>query len=71
MEVVYVLHHTHVLADGEEDIKLIGVFSTAESAQSAVDELRFQKGFRVDRAGFSVNKYLVDKVHWREGFRSV
>lgn len=34
---LYVIDHLHVRNDGEEDVKLIGVYSTKARAQQAVD----------------------------------
>jgi homoserine kinase type II len=68
MEIAYVLHH--VRADDEHggDAKLIGVYRSEESAQTAVHRLSDQAGFRDYPGGFEISPYPLDKDHWVEGF---
>jgi hypothetical protein len=66
--VVFVVQHLLTLTDGEESIKMIGVYSTQEKAQQAVDRLSRQPGFRDSPKGFSIDPYTVDKDSWAEGF---
>ena len=43
---VYVLWHTHELKDdygSHDEIKMIGIFSTKEKAQRAIEQLRIRK----------------------------
>lgn len=68
---VYVLQHVHESADGGEDIKLIGVYSSREKAQAAVARLCQTPGFRDEPAGFSIDEYGVDQDHWVEGYSTV
>jgi hypothetical protein len=67
---VFLLHHIHELPDGGEDVTLIGVYSSAESAELAKLRLCKQPGFRDSPAGFSIEPYTVDADHWSEGFIS-
>lgn len=78
-ETVVVVQHVRVRPDGSEDVKLIGVYRTAEAAHAAVERLRIQPGFgdsprvlspSVDDAGsgFSVDEYPLDQDHWTTGF---
>ena len=80
MNIVYLLYHIHVLPDGEEDSKLIGVYRSNESAEAAVAHLRSQPGFRDfpkllgredDASGFYIDPYELDKARWTEGFVTV
>jgi hypothetical protein len=68
---VFVLQHVHVINDDEEDIKLIGVYSTRERAEQAVARLRRQQGFSNTPEGFSIDEYPVDQDHWTEGYVTV
>ena len=79
MTTVFVLQHTVTRSFDREDVKLIGVYSTRESAHAAVGRLRSQPGFRdhpkiLDASrddetdGFTVDEYRLDVVHWCEGF---
>ncbi len=67
---VYVLQHVHEAPNGDEDIKLIGVYASAEAADAAVARLILQPGFREHQEGFDVAKYELGKDHWIEGFVS-
>jgi hypothetical protein len=67
----FVLQHVHVINDGEEDVKLIGVYSTRERAEQAVARLRSQPGFCDTPEGFSIDEYPVDQDHWTEGYVTV
>lgn len=64
---VFVVQHEHQLGDCDE-VKFIGVYSTNERAQAAVDRAKQLSGFRDHPDGFSVDPYEVDRDHWTEGF---
>ena len=67
MNSVFILEHVRV--DGErEDIKLIGAFSTKETAEAAINKLSTLPGFRDYPDGFSNEQYELDQIHWQEGF---
>lgn len=68
MDIVYVLQHSYETAFGEEETKLIGVFSTKQAAKAAVNTLKSAPGFRDLPDHFSINKYSIDQAHWTEGF---
>lgn len=65
---VFVVQHVHLLVHGEEDAKMIGVYSTRESAESAVSRLKKQPGFCDTPEGFCIDFYETDKDHWAEGY---
>ena len=65
---LFVVQHAHELEDGEDEVKMIGVYSTRENAESAVERLRLQPGFRDTPEGFCIDDYPVDKDHWAEGY---
>jgi hypothetical protein len=68
---VYILQHVHEFESGDEDVKLIGVYSSSEKANEAIARLREQRGFKEFPSGFHVDRYLLDEDHWREGFVTV
>ena len=47
----YILQHTHEFSDGTEDVKFIGVFSTPEKANQAIQSLTAQPGFKETPTG--------------------
>lgn len=81
MKSVFVLQHVHTLPNGEEDIKLVGVYSSESSALKAVTRVACQSGFRdhpdiVDpngnvTDGFHIGQYEIDVDYWTEGFMTV
>lgn len=65
---VYVLQHVHSHDAGEEDVKLIGIYSSPENAQAAVERLSRAPGFCDALTGFHIDEYQVDKDQWAEGY---
>jgi len=68
MNFVYVLQHEHIIDDDNEDMKLIGVYSTRELAELAIERLKKQPGFSETPEGFCIDKYEIDKDNWCEGY---
>ena len=82
MESVFVVQHLHVLPNGQEDVKLRGVYRSATAAHAAIERFKIQPGFRdyprivdplVDdnEQGFYGDEYSLDKDHWTEGYVAV
>ncbi len=69
--IVYVLQHSREVGDDEEDIKLIGVFSSEEKGQEAIETLRGKPGFSQYLDGFSLDRYELDHVWWSDGFVTI
>jgi hypothetical protein len=67
---VYLVWHSHAVAEGESDEKLLGVCSTEERALFRVDQARLLPGFRDVPGGFEVVRYELDKDEWTEGYRT-
>lgn len=65
------LQHVHIINDGEEDVKLIGVYSTRERAEQAAARLQTQIGFCDTPEGFSIDEYPIDEDHWTEGYVTI
>jgi hypothetical protein len=70
MAKVVVLHHVHEAGETEE-VKLIGVYSSQESAEAAMARVSTQPGFVDFPNGFQISPYELDRDHWTEGFISV
>lgn len=70
MKNVYVLHHVRETRNGDEDAKLIGVYSSEQQARSAIDRLKSPPGFCDHPESFSASGYELDVDHWIEGFVS-
>ena len=66
---VYILQHAHIV-DGQEDVKLIGIYSTENKANEAKDRLKKMIGFKNSLKGFSIDEYIIDEDYWTEGFKT-
>ena len=65
---VFVLQHARPRDDGEESVKLIGVYSSRAAAEAAIARLRQQPGFSEWPDEFHLDPYELDVDHWTEGF---
>ena len=66
---VFLLFHIHHLADGEDDKKLLGAYSSREVAQSRIEALyRKLPGFSDDDGEFIIDEYEIDQDNWCEGY---
>jgi hypothetical protein len=68
---VFVLQHVHRLDNGEEDIKMIGVYSSLEQAEEAIKRLSAKPGFSDSPEGFVVDRYILNEDCWTEGYITV
>lgn len=68
---VFVVEHLHVHKNGEEDAKLIGVYSSRGLAEKAVERMRLKPGFCETPEGFTIDLYRLDQDHWTEGFVTI
>lgn len=65
---VYVLHFTDKVNGIEKDSILIGIYSSNQEAEKAIQrKLRFP-GFSESPEGFHIDEYEVDQDAWSEGF---
>jgi hypothetical protein len=82
MKPLFVAQHLHILPDGSEDVKFIGVYSSLASARAAVARLGQQPGFREhpdvvgpgfasDGQGFHISEAIMDRDYWVEGYVTV
>jgi len=68
MSVVFLLWHSRETDGGETDNKLVGVYSTRNAAEAAIERKLALSGFRDHSDGFAVDPYTVDRDAWSEGF---
>ena len=61
----------HTFDGAEEDVKMIGVYSSPEQAQSAIERLKSQLGFADTPEGFEIDLYILDEDQWTEGYVTV
>ena len=72
--IFYKITHKYKL-DNHFERKDIGIYSTKEKAQNAVEELKQKAGFCDTQDGFKIKKVfrlftpkLIDKTFWVDGF---
>jgi hypothetical protein len=59
-------------SDGCKELKLIGVFSTRDGAEAAIDARRSKPGFADHPDGFEVASHVIDRdTAWLDGFVTV
>lgn len=81
MDQVFLLQHLQIHDDGDEDVKIIGIYSSREQAQSAIARLRTKPGFadhpqlrdaaiddEGNESGFYIDPYTLDEDNWTEGY---
>ena len=68
MNKVYILHHVHEMPNGEEDVKLIGVYDSKRRAEDAINRLKMLPGFKNTVDGFVIGEYTINEDHWANGF---
>jgi hypothetical protein len=67
-DAVFVLQHAYELDNGTDEVKMIGVYTSQQAAESAILRLRKQPGFAAHPDGFHISRYELNKDHWTEGF---
>ena len=65
---VFVLHHVIVYSPENENVKLIGVYTTEVQGNLAIERLKNRPGFSDSRGNFHLEAYALDLDHWTEGF---
>lgn len=69
MKSVFILRHSYELPEtGEEETKLIGVYSNRDKALAAIKRLSIQPGFKDFPDHFFIDEYEIDQDNWCEGF---
>jgi len=70
MKSVFLLQHSYELDECEET-KLIGIYSSREQAETAIQKYKNVLGFKDYPDCFYLDEYELDKDHWEEGFITV
>jgi hypothetical protein len=68
---VFVVQHLHVIHDDQEDVKFIGVYSSRDTAEEAVQRLRAKPGFCDAPEGFSIDPYNLNEDNWTDGYVTI
>lgn len=65
---VWIVFHGEDEEDSPCQMKIIGIFSSREAAEQAVDAVRVLPGFREWPELFHMDEYRIDETHWTSGF---
>ncbi len=65
---VYILWHTREIDEDTEDSKLLGVYSSWKKAQGKIEEYKLLPGFCEYPDGFLIDRCVLNKDEWTEGF---
>lgn len=68
MKYVYLLEHTHVYSENEEDTKTVGIYGSEEEAKRAMEKLKEVPGFNRHPQGFNIDRYKIGETFWLEGY---
>lgn len=72
---VFMLWHVYERTDdlgGQDEEKLIGVFSSKAKAQEAIEQLKDREGFRNHPLScFEIHRTKIDQISWADGFSTV
>jgi hypothetical protein len=83
MKRVFVLQHLHIINGDEEDVKMLGVYSSREEGLAAIERFRRLPGFRDtpqmavhtdapgNPEGFYLGEYELDQDSWDEGYETL
>lgn len=70
-DVAYVVYHEYEHPACIDNIRFIGIFSTNEDAEAAVEEASESPGFSEHLDGFTIGVYTVGEDHWTDGYATV
>lgn len=65
---VYLLSHVHELSPDQEDLKIIGVYSSEATARAAEARAKLLPGFKRHPDGFNLDPHTLDEDNWLSGF---
>jgi homoserine kinase type II len=79
MKTVFLVQHLHDIPDKNEDIKIIGIYSSKQTALEAIERTKILPGFSEyprlidpiqddEESGFYIGEYALDKDHWDTGY---
>jgi hypothetical protein len=68
---VYLVQHVHILEDGLEDVKVIGIYSSQGKAKDAIRRLARLPGFSESNGEFHTDKYETDRDQLVDGFLTI
>ncbi len=82
MNRVFVIQHLHLINGDEEDVKLLGVYSSRNEAVAAIERFRQLPGFKDipsmvnpslpgPAEGFCIDEFELNQDNWSDGYVTV
>ncbi|WP_294286229.1 hypothetical protein [uncultured Chryseobacterium sp.] len=68
LESVFSVSHSYTIHRYLDDERMIGVFSSKEMAEQAVEELKTQEGFILHPDDFDISELDINHLLWKSGF---
>lgn len=68
MQKVYFLYHVRYEDTDNEDVKIIGIYSSYKNAKLARERMKSKPGFIDFPDDFVISKDMVNRDSWMEGF---
>ena len=65
---IFIVYGIREQQDADDEVRIIGVYSSSERAWSAIDDLPSQQEFLGKGWSFEVDQCELDKDYWTEGF---
>ncbi|NUF49909.1 DUF7336 domain-containing protein [Gilliamella sp. ESL0250] len=65
---VYFLYHVRYEDADDEDVKLIGIYSSHEQAELAIEQLKNKPGFIDYPDDFQITENVLNQDGWVDGF---
>jgi hypothetical protein len=66
---IYILDHTYS-DDSLKDTKILGFCDTIENVEKLKSGALKLSGFNLYPDNFNINKFIINKIHWENGFES-
>lgn len=68
MKAVFIVQYERIISEDDEEVKVIGIYSTKVKAEKALEDVKMRGTFKDYSGDFYISKYELDKAHWTEGF---
>jgi len=69
MPSMFLLQHSYARREEDEDeVKVIGIYSSRREAETTIERYRGLPGFREYPDCFYIDEYEIDRNYWEEGF---
>jgi len=66
---IFLLQHSYKISGHCDEGKYIGLFSSLEKAKRTINKLKCQEGFKKHKNRFSIDRYIVDQVFWKQNIK--